>query len=412
MNRTSVYSSNIKHNNKISVALLAGGFGLLGSVASFMVSFSALFIIILFVFGKISVFAPPDVRRIAFLFLVYFLAGCTLAAIHYDPQASLQVFVMRLAFLGFLPLVSAFALTAPSQLRHSIEVGASAGAILTAAYAAYEITYLHERAWGAADNPGPFAVVMSVMYSACILGCIRPKFNNGTLLRIAGAAAAAFCILASGMRALLPMLIFAPAVAAWTNFRLSGHISWKSVIGVSMFAFVVLAALSSGFVSKRLSQIETDISQIQQNNSYNTSLGQRIIIWDYAWQKIPESPWLGFGEKKSAEDLAEFSKNEYGIDIFKSHFHNIVATSLMRGGILELIATIALLFGPVMFAFGRRFEPMSRYGVGLMVCLTLTYLCSGLLNIGFGHDIMDHVFIFMMAVSCAITFNDDLVEGR
>ena len=76
----------------------------------------------------------------------------------------------------------------------------------------------------------------------------------------------------------------------------------------------------------------------------------------------------------------------------------------MKGGLINLVATIGILFGPTLIAWRSLSKGGSRYGFALMLSISIVYILSGLFGISLGHDILDHFFIYMMAASTYLVF--------
>ncbi len=400
MNTTTQHNSElhgkIAHNNRVLVTLLPGLFGLTGVLATIALSVSSIFVLALYFLGKVPTNSSQIVRKAAACFLFYFLLMMVLAVIHFDLEASVRALAMNAPFLAFLPLASAFVLTPPDQLRFSLETGAAIGSLLIGLFVIYELSYLHVRAWAGAGNPGPFAVIMCVNYSICMFALMGSPFKR-PLLYSAGAAAAAFCILASGMRTLLPMILITPAIAGMCLLDFSRLSTRQKLLGLTGALILAAIVTLNPIVADRFNEIWKDLETIRETSNYKTSIGVRLIMWEYAINNISNSPWTGFGELQSVKNFSEHAMEVYNLDIKKTHYHNMFLTALMRGGVINILALTVLLFGPLIVAWRTRNSENWRYAFGLIACVTVTYLLSGLLNIAFGHDLMDFLYVFMMA---------------
>ena len=82
--------------------------------------------------------------------------------------------------------------------------------------------------------------------------------------------------------------------------------------------------------------------------------------------------------------------------------------ALVIGGVVELTVLLMLLAAPflVLWRTGINDEP-ARYGRAFAVAVTLVFLCSGMLNILFAHDLMDHLYIVTMALAARLAIPDN-----
>ncbi|MCF6321673.1 MAG: O-antigen ligase family protein [Rhizobiaceae bacterium] len=390
---------NYNRNNKWFAFVLTAGLGILGSGMSVMISSAFAIIFVLQLLGVLRTSDHPDIWKIALLFLAYFLVNTVLSLVHFDGGRNLNVIVESLPFLAFFPLVMALSYTSRSELRNYLELGASIGSILTLAVVLYEYSQGVSRAEGANGNPGPFALSISIAYALCLFGLFRSSDKMRSLLMITGATAAFICLLASGMRAMWPALILLILIAGWGqgfyNFRKRWLFYTSSLLIASLVAYMIFGNL----VIDRFAMVFNSVDQIINKDNYSSSLGERVVMWKFAWQNMPEALWIGLGEAKAISGMDVFAKEELGYSNGWNHFHNFIVNAVMRGGIPELLAMLALLFGPLVIAWKHRRDEISRYGFALMLAIVLIFVESGMLGITFGHDIMDHLYTYMLAVS-------------
>lgn len=403
-----LFKQSIDVRNGVFVAGVLAFYGLFGSVISAVISLASVYSVYCIFRKYVAVVRCGITDFISIIILIYVGAGFLVALFHYDQNQSLNFALMRLAYLGFLPLLSILMLSSGKNLISKLEFGAGCGALLTTLYVLVTFNFGFDRAIGGAGNPGPFAVIMAVVYTVCTFAIARNWFEKRTLIYLVSMTGAGFCILASGMRSIWPVLLFAPVLAYWfvgrsiiNEKRKRLSLQYKVMIGMGVMALGLLS-IQDGFLHTRILQLSTDLEQIRQAENFNNSLGHRLVMWEYASQMIPDSVWIGYGVNYSIDGMRDFAQTRYGINLGKSHFHNIVVTAMMRGGLLELVPTLLLLLAPFFVAIKAYRHATNKYGIGLLLALGTIYVCSSLLNISFGHDIMDHLFIFMLVVSSAI----------
>ncbi len=392
-------------NNNWFAFLLMAGLGVFGSVITFMITSAFIIIMIFQLTGRITTSGHPGFWQVARYFLAFFLVCAILAIINFDEGRNLHVIVNRFPFLAFFPLAMALTYSRRNHVRNSLELGAVLGSILALIHVMVELSLNVNRAEGADGNAGPFAVAMCLAYTLCLLGLVRSGQTIRSLLMLSGAISAVICILASGMRVMWPLLIVIPVIAFY-SVRHRNVVNYNKYLVAGLILTSSLVFLMLGeLIWNRVQLLVHDIDQIRQFGQFENSLGKRLVMWDYAWHSMPDIFWHGMGESRALTGLKEFSQSEYGFPISKSHFHNVLINAVMRGGIAELIVTIALLLGPVVVTWKYRQDAISHYGFALILSIVATYTVSGTLNISFGHDIQDSLYTYLTAVGTFLVFH-------
>ena len=390
-----------------AAALAAGGFPLVGSVATLCTGAAGLVAFFLVLSGRLPLFRHPAIRLLSAVVLAYVGAGFISYVLHPRDEANLEQALMRCAFLWFLPLASLFAVLPARKLLEAIETGAAAGAIATLVYVGFEIFILHRvRAWGGAGNPGPFATVLAVQFGLCILALFRESRSNRVLFA-AGAAAAVLCILASGMRTVLPVLLLVPAFEALNLWRrgTGSNLAAKPVLDTRRliaFAAVLLLAVIAVAASGRFWNLQAEFAQAMQGDLAGNSLGHRWAIWQFAMERFPGNWLAGMGQDAAVEDLQTYAASRFGLGLHTTHLHNILLTALFRGGIVDFAATLVFLFSPLLVL--ARYRVCNGEGMRVFIYVWLVYFLMAMTNLAFGHDILDHHFIAMLAAASAIAF--------
>ncbi len=390
---------NYNRNNKWFAFVLTAGLGILGSGMSVMISSAFAIIFMLQIFGKLKTSDHRDIWKIALLFLTYFLVNAILSLVNFDGGNNLNVIIENLPFLAFFPLVMALSYTSRNELRNFLELGAAIGSILTLVVVLYEFSQGVVRAEGANGNPGPFALSISIAYTLCLFGLFRCSDKLRMALMITGATAAFICLLASGIRAMWPAIILLILIAGWSRGFEDLRKKWLFYLSSLMIASLAAYLLFGNLIVDRIGMVFYSFDQIINQGNYASSLGERVVMWKFAWTKLPDAIWIGLGESRAVDGMDVFAIKELGYSNAWNHFHNFIVNAVMRGGIPELAATLALLFGPLIIAWKHRRDEISRYGFAFMLAIVLIFVESGILGITFGHDIMDHLYTYMMAVS-------------
>ena len=376
----------------------------MGSAITALVGILFAFVFFLQISGKMRNASHPEIWQIARFFLYFFLVSAALAIIHFEDGKNLHVIINRLPFLTFFPLAMALSYSKRKPIRDAIEMGAAVGGILTLIFVFVELAMGASRAEGADGNAGPFALSMCLAYTLCLFGMVRSGSRKRLLIMLAGVIAAFVCVLASGMRVMWPLLLLLPLIAIWSSRGVAFRQLWKYYLLGTIITFLFGFLFVGDMVFSRFQLVYLNIAQIMGDGQYNNSLGERLVMWDYAWQTFANNIWIGMGKTSALTGLAQFSQAEYGFTIDRSHFHNMVVNAVMRGGIIETIVTIVLLLGPIVVVWKMRHRPDSRYGVALILSILLIFGTAGMMNIAFGHDIQDSLYSYMTAVASFLVY--------
>lgn len=388
--------------------IVCGFFGLFGSVNSILTGVAGLLALVALLTHRIPVLHTRAAKLMTVLCLLYVGGGLFALALHPDDPANQQHALMRLAVLWFLPLASSLALLDGKSLRKAIKTGAAAGAIATLIFVALELSLWRARAWGGAGNPGPFATVMTVQFGICTAAVFSAKNRWQSVLYLIASVAAALCVLASGMRTVFPALLLIPLFCfLQMQWQTGGLISARKSTAARLLipALILLGGTIYYLQSDRLVLLWQEVNISLEGEITDTSLGQRLAMWQYARNELAGNWPAGVGLEKALDAMDARTEELYGFGINKTHFHNIIATALLRGGVVDLLSVLALWFSPliVLFVAPHNAPPVAKC---LLASLFLSYSLMALANLAFGHDILDHFFIAMMAISIALLNKD------
>jgi O-antigen ligase len=68
------------------------------------------------------------------------------------------------------------------------------------------------------------------------------------------------------------------------------------------------AMLSSGMVKQRIYDVGSDIQAYSDGGNRETSVGQRLQIWQASWKLYVDHPWLGIGREGFKPELHEMAR--------------------------------------------------------------------------------------------------------
>ena len=392
--------------NLVFVPLVAAGGALLGS-------FLSAFILSGMVWAALQLLRPSlrtpldrDASIIAACFALVFIAELISALANSAPHGTAKELFERLPFLFFLPVFQVLR-APPSLMRRMMERACLVAALITFAAGAAQFFVFNLRAADGAGNAGVFAVLALIVYAVTLLDAIRHS-NQRRLIASLAAACAAGAVLLSGMRSLWPLVGVLPVLLYLIYGRRHAvRVPMRRLL-VTCLLIVVMAAALYLPITARVNEGVSDLHALEQQN-YGTSLGQRLVMWKAGLSLIGQKPLLGYGPANLPQLMQARTNALFGLPLHFTHFHNMIMTQWIRGGLLGALV-VPVLFLLMPYLARRRIKgEAASYGFALLVALELIYLSSGLFGIMFGHDILDTVFISLSAIALYFVFSQGSV---
>lgn len=140
----------------------------------------------------------------------------------------------------------------------------------------------------------------------------------------------------------------------------------------------------------------------------NTSVGQRLAHWQFAWQMGLERPWLGWGDAgyQIEKNTRASQGNAPAVIAPFGHAHNEWLDTWAKHGALGLLALSLLFLMPLVLALHTlsRFPPPqhidqaphpARSSAICLIVLVMGYLCFGLTQVMFAHNSGTVMYGFM-----------------
>lgn len=387
-----------------AISLPAGGFPLLGSIASGLTGLIGLAGLWAYWRGHLRPARSTFTTCMTAAIVLYILSALLSLAMHPSDSGNQNQFLMRLAFLWFLPLASLIALLPPAHIVKTVEIAACIGAMAAGLIAVLEVVFFRERAWGNAGNPGPYALIVSVQYAICVLA-LGNKGPKEQMFFAAGAAAAAWCILASGMRSFLPVIVLFPALLAVPAIARTGKEKRFGAGGRQAVFLIAILAISLVMVlsHERIWALHNELSMVFSGVPSDTSLGHRHAMLLYANEHLTDAWPLGIGQSAAMAGLETYTAFNFGFSLEKTHLHNVFLTAYFRGGILDLATTTLFILALPLCGFIHWLSGEGGFHWRLASAVWLPYLLGSQLNLALGHDVLDHFHVFMLAVIAALS---------
>jgi O-antigen ligase len=387
-----------------SLALCMGA--LLGSIVSIIVISTAVYSTIHLFSGRLRWAGHRNVKLVAFSFGAFFCAEA-FSALANPSFTSLNEVVENLTLLGFAGIYSITFVNRRKLMKY-VDNSAFLGSIL--AILALIIWFRDEiRPDLSAGNESVLALLAGLLYIFNIGAAIRLS-NIISIFHLVAAYAASTVVIASGTRAIWPVILLTPF------FGLLLCRSRKIVILSVPLILILIGSLTvfvfsvSPNLQKRMDALKADIHAIEQGD-FSGSLGQRIQIYQAGYDLFLARPILGYGPGNERSEIARRTREIYGRTVAYSHAHNALLNTALRAGLLGVVAFIFLLVTPIVVALRAKKDKAGWFGLYILLSLQLLYLCSGAVGLYLGHDIHDSVYIACTCYSLYLIFGRTPVES-
>ncbi|MCU0831081.1 MAG: O-antigen ligase family protein [Rhizobiaceae bacterium] len=302
----------------------------------------------------------------------------------------------QLAFLAVLPVLSRLAVSPPEEVLRDCTLAAAIGGVILLVLALIQFGIVGLlRAEAGLGNAGVMSVVALLL--ACLALCgIEPAGERRRMLLIVGAACAGGALLLTGMRAVIAtapiavMLVLLLARGATWRWVLRGPaLAVMLVFGIALAAAVPMLVERAAIAANAITQI------IETGETEDVSLGQRLDLWRGAVPLIMEKPFFGHGPDAARGLIAAIPATPR---MHHSHFHNFAINALVRGGLFELVAMLAIPLALVAVAWRTQATAEARAGRAFLLALPIIFYVPGLTGKLFDHDILNAMFVYAVIV--------------
>ena len=396
-NQPNIYApiSIFDRNNRI-FALLAGlSAPLLGSGFSALAIITIVWAFISLALRRFDFEVSRDEKIVAYICVAFAAVHILISAGH-SGLSDLGKWLTPMLFLGPLLLAARLRLSNRAILWDLFVIGSAIGVILAAIMGAFQFGFYAVRAEGLLGNSGVFALI------GCVSGGIgglnlRSHSKQRILLGAMSLLAMTTLVIFSQMRAMFPAAAIVVLLVVFTaNFQLSKQQKFTSLAILFGAALIITAAISNSTISYRFKLIENDITAIFADSNYDSSIGQRLAMWQASYFAIQEHPYMGYGMADRMAPVQNYLKENFSnLPRAYSHPHNAGLTALLDAGIPGLLSLIFMTFGAVFLAIKRRASPLT---IAYFAIITISYCFSGLTGIMFHHDITDAFFVVATAI--------------
>lgn len=321
--------------------------------------------------------------------------------------------LVRLATPLLFPFsYSLFAIARKREIADSAAIAAAVGCAGGAVIALLQFIATDMRPEGGAGNALVFATVCCLGGITCLAGALTLRSAlQGWLLAGYGAAWIGM-ILAGGRSVWLAAAVITAVMLIASRRRI------RTLFGRHAAATVgcVLAGaiLLSGVLVSRVELLVADWETLTEQNSYDTSLGVRVLLWNHAIELIRERPLLGYGIQNT-KALVQQAAHDADLSVRTfTHFHNGYLTIAVQSGIFGLIPLVAVMVVAAVAALRalkNDNDAPSRFGALVLLGGVLTYAIGGTFNLILGHDILDTCLMIVLITGAWLACGTERAPG-
>lgn len=355
-----------------------------------------------------------EVRWVAAAFALYASVSLVFLLIHPGAgSGSVEKPLRMLLAISALALVLAF-----KPERVYLWWGVAGGALLGA------LMIGHQRIIAELERPGGLMNAITtgdlllLFALVCLCGVIDLRARGRTLWPALGAMAGFAGSLMTGTRGGWPALGMAAIV-----FVLYGHVlrnrRLRALFGAG---FVLLAAtyfIEPTGVRERVDQGVADVTTYYEGGSAFSNVGIRLELWKGAAMLVAQRPLLGLSHADAKAEMARHVREGALEDVVlpAEHFHNDLLQVLVTGGVLGLLAWLAILAAPLAF-FSRMLRSRGEGGVGRHAAalagmlVVLSYFAFGLTEVIFWSVKASLIYALMVFILMGLCLNAKEHDGK
>lgn len=369
----------------------------LGSVVSFLWHGGAIWCVFEVATGRRR-FSPDRTMRLIYGIMLVYVATNLMAFLANNPSWEMARKLLPLVtFLMFPFSYSIWTISNREEIARAAILGSAVAAASGFAVTLVQYYIVAMRPEGGAGNALVFADVACLAGLVCLAGALTLETARARLLLFAYALAF-LAVLYSGSRSVWGVMLGASILVV---LLCRGRV--KNILRGRMLAIlavvVTVAVLASGVVATRMELLGEEVRELAVSGNYNTSSGLRVALYEIGSRLVMERPFLGHGLQNTTHLIGHHLNADYGVNRSFSHFHNGFLTAFVEGGILCGLAVLAL-FAAIAVAAWRALQnavdPIQRFGGLLLAILFCIYAGGGSVNLIFGHDILDSMFMVVL----------------
>ncbi len=265
---------------------------------------------------------------------------------------------------------------------------------------AWQVAMGEPRISGLAGNPFPFAMICVILGPVSLLNLTR-RSRAMALFSLLGFLSCTTGLVASGTRSVWVVLLVNLAILGWGLGRRDVLRRHRVLLVALVAVLAVIAAMFSGRIADRVGTLVYDYHAVADNQVPDVSVATRMGLWTGGIAAAEKRPIFGYGANNRRRVIAgipiEFpaadGKPNYVGRTHVSHFHNGFLTAMIDAGVFGVLVTLMLLLAPLALAVFSPRDDVYRLRLAFALFLFSTYAITGSVNIMFGQDLIDALFV-------------------
>jgi len=318
-----------------------------------------------------------------------------------------------LAFIAFPFSYSIWKISNKEEIAKAAIFCSAASCFGALLLGAIQYFFMGIRAEGGAGNSIVFATAIALAMTIVLAGHFEVERRWRPLLTCAYAAGFVALVFSESRMAWFTIAV-ASAAILWVYRRdVVSNISRRAVTTLTVLGFVVCLAAAVP-VTQRVKLLVDDWKSIETSGNYETSFGIRLAMWHVGIDAFRAAPIIGHGQAETGRMVTKALRERYGLALSFTHFHNGFLTAAVEMGSLGILA-VAAIFGVLItnaaVALRSRPDRLARFGGTLLMSTAVVYFCMGSVNLMFGHDILDVMFMVMTILGIYLGLGRSAIEG-
>lgn len=348
------------------------------------------------------------------LFLYAYVAASVLSFLVNGPSVEASIKLIPLLTFLFFPFsYSVWSISEREPVMRAAifaSMAASLGALILALVQHYVMDL---RAEGGAGNALVFANVTCMTGAACLAGAFTLE-RRWVAPAIAAYFASVLAVLYSESRSVwIVMIVLAVMILFIYRDELGGLLKGRFLAIIAVIALAGI--LTSGLIFDRMGMLAESWDRFSGAGDYKSSLGYRIALWQIACDLFMQSPLIGHGLQNTASLIQGKLMEMFGLQKQFTHFHNGFLNVLVEDGLFGLMGILGVFVTAAVtavMALGRDSDKVRRFGAVLLLTLVVSYGVGGSVNIIFGHDILDTMFMIFLIGGVYLAAGSSMISAR
>jgi len=272
---------------------------------------------------------------------------------------------------------------------------------------------------------GNLVLLLGVMLAAQLMA-LRKQLNPWVIAigALATAGTLNASVLSQSRGGWLALLMALP-LGLWFVLRFNRRMLGSVIVAVTV-AVLAVGVANRHVLEERWQIMQTEVQEYQAQRSADSSVGQRLEHWRFAWDLGWERPVFGWTTtqyieektKRVAAGLYQPAITEY------VYVHNEVLDVFVKAGLVGVVWLFALYFWPIylLWPSKRRMEAFKGQPAAWQaqwlamrvagLCVPVLYIGFGLTQVFFAHNsgIMGYLFLTMLQWAAVVGMERDVVR--